>query len=96
MMQLQQAGVAAGIVANAEDLCRRDPHLQARRYWARLATAEGGSLEYDGVPFIMSETPGRVDAPGPLLGEHSDAVLRRVLGLTTEAVAALRADDTIL
>ncbi len=95
MMVLQRAGIAAGVVANAEDLCRRDRQLQARQYWARIPTPEGDFVELDGVPFKMSETPGCVRAPGPLLGEHTDAILRRVLGMNADAIAALRAADVI-
>lgn len=95
MTRLQRAGVAAGVVANAEDLCRRDPHLQARGYWARVTTPEGDSVECDGVPFKMSATPGHIDAAGPLLGEHTDAVLQRVLNLSPEAIAALRSDRIV-
>jgi len=90
MQQLQRGGVAAGVVANAEDLCRRDPHLQARQYWARVTTPEGDSVDCDGVPIKLSETPGYIAAPGPLLGEHSDAVLQRVLHLGPETIMALR------
>jgi len=96
MAVLQAAGVAAGVVADAEDLCRRDPHLQARQYWARIATPEGDVVEVDGVPFKMSETPGRVCTPGPLLGEHTDAILQRVLGMNTGTIAALRAAEVIV
>jgi crotonobetainyl-CoA:carnitine CoA-transferase CaiB-like acyl-CoA transferase len=95
MTHLQSAGVAAGVVANAEDLCRRDQHLQARGYWARIATPEGETVEFDGVPFKMSETPGQVRGPGPLLGEHTDSVLQSVLGLSAATVAELRAADII-
>jgi crotonobetainyl-CoA:carnitine CoA-transferase CaiB-like acyl-CoA transferase len=90
MTTLQRAGVAAGLVASAEDLCRRDPQLQAREYWSRIRSAEGDIVELDGVPVKLSETPGRVDAPGPLLGEHTETVLRRVLHLTPGAIGALR------
>jgi crotonobetainyl-CoA:carnitine CoA-transferase CaiB-like acyl-CoA transferase len=60
-----------------------------------VATPEGDSVECDGVPFKMSETPGHIDAPGPLLGEHTDAVLQRVLHLTAQEVAALRAERIV-
>ena len=96
MAVLQGAGVAAGLVANAEDLCRRDPHLQARQYWARIATPEGDVVEVDGVPFKMSATAACVRTPGPLLGEHTDAILQRVLGMNAEAIAALRAAEVIV
>jgi formyl-CoA transferase len=44
----------------------------------------------------MSETPGGVRAPGPLLGEHTAAVLQRVLHMTTETIAGLRAANVIV
>ena len=96
MTHLQRAGIAAGLVANAEDLCRHDPHLQARGYWARVPTPEGGAVELDGVPVTLSATPGAVRAAGPLLGEHTDAVLQRVLGMSPATIAALRAAKVVV
>ncbi len=95
MTILQAAGVAAAVVSNAEDLCRRDPHLQARQYWVRMPTPEGDVVELDGIPCRLSETPGRVRAAGPLLGEHTDTVLHEILGLSTTEIAALRAANVI-
>jgi crotonobetainyl-CoA:carnitine CoA-transferase CaiB-like acyl-CoA transferase len=37
----------------------------------------------------------RPPAPPPLLGEHTDEVLREVAGLDGERIAALRASKTI-
>ena len=96
MTLLQRAGIAAGVVANAEDLCRRDPHLQARGYWAQVPTPEGATVEGDGVPVQLSATPGAVRTPGPLLGEQTDAVLQRVLGMRAAAITALRAAKVIV
>ena len=95
MIQLQRAGIAAGLVANAEDLCRLDPHLQARRYWAPVQAPEGGTFEFDGVPVRLSATPGAVRSTGPLLGEHTDAVLQRVLGMAAATIAELRAAKVV-
>ncbi len=86
---LQGAGIAAAVVADAEDLCRHDPQLRARGYWVTVPTPEGDSVTLDGIPFQLSDRPGFVDAPGPLLGEHTDAVLRRVLRLPAEEIAEL-------
>ena len=41
MARLQEAGIAAGVVANGEDL-DRDPQLRARGYWAQLPAQENG------------------------------------------------------
>jgi crotonobetainyl-CoA:carnitine CoA-transferase CaiB-like acyl-CoA transferase len=92
---LQQAGISASVVANAEDLCRHDPQLQARGYWVRVPTPEGDYVDLDGIPVRLSDTPGSVASPGPLLGEHTDAVLREVLQLTAGDIGALRAAHVI-
>ena len=97
MTRLQEADVAAGVVANGEDL-DRDPQLRARGYWARLPAQEGGKTEeviLDGPPFKLSQTPGYVATPGPLLGEHTDSVLRRLLNYSDQQIAQLKAEKVI-
>jgi CoA:oxalate CoA-transferase len=47
------------------------------------------------VPVKLSETPGSVRAPAPLLGQHTDEVLHEYLGMTDAEVAALRRDGVI-
>jgi crotonobetainyl-CoA:carnitine CoA-transferase CaiB-like acyl-CoA transferase len=94
MTLLQQAGVAAGVVANGEDV-DRDPQLRARGYWARVKTPEGDEVVLDGTPVKLSATPGYIAAPGPLLGEHTDAVLRRLLSYSDEHIAQLKAERVI-
>jgi benzylsuccinate CoA-transferase BbsF subunit len=95
MELLQRAGVAAGHVADAADLCARDPQLAARRHFVDVPTPEGGSVRMDGPAFLLSETPAAVRGPGPLLGEHTDEVLRTVLGLSDDEVAGLRAEGVV-
>jgi len=92
---LQRAGVAAGVVANAEDLCARDPQLAARGHFVDVPTPEGRSVRIDGPPFVLSETPARVSGPGPLLGEHTDEVLATLLGMRADEIGALREDRIV-
>ena len=97
MTRLQEVGIAAGVVANGEDL-DRDPQLRARGYWAQLPAQENGKTEdviLDGPPFKLSQTPGYVAAPGPLLGEHTDSVLRRLLNYSNQKIAQLKAERVI-
>lgn len=94
MRLLQQAGVAAGVVTNGEDL-DHDPQLRARDYWARVKTPEGDEVVLDGTPVKLSATPGYVAAPGPLLGEHTESVLRRLLGYSEEHITQLQAARVI-
>ncbi len=94
MTRLQQAGVAAGVVANGEDL-DRDPQLRARGYWAQVPTPEGEEVVLDGTPIKMSTTPGYVAAPGSLLAEHTEAVLKRLLHYSDEQIVQLKADRVV-
>jgi crotonobetainyl-CoA:carnitine CoA-transferase CaiB-like acyl-CoA transferase len=48
-----------------------------------------------GAPVRLSETPGSVRTPAPTLGEHTDRVLRELLGLDADEVASLRATGAI-
>ncbi|MGZ5332301.1 MAG: CaiB/BaiF CoA transferase family protein [Solirubrobacterales bacterium] len=47
-----------------------------------------------GVPVKMSRTPGRVEAPGPSLGEHTDEVLEAA-GYSAEQIAALKESGAV-
>lgn len=94
MTLLQQAGVPAGVVANAEDM-DRDPQLRARGYWAQVKTPEGEDVVLDGPPIQLSATPGYLAAPGPLLGEHTESVLHQLLGYSAAEIATLKAERVV-
>jgi len=78
MVLLQRAGVAAGRVSDAIDLCARDPQLAAWGFFVTVATPEGETVHVGGPPLRLSETPAAVTAAGPLLGEHTTTVLREL------------------
>jgi len=50
-------------------------HVRAREMVVSLDQPGAGPVRQLGVPVKMSRTPGRVDAPGPALGEHTAEVL---------------------
>jgi CoA:oxalate CoA-transferase len=54
-----------------------------------------GPIRIAGSPIRLSETPGTVRTPAPLLGEHSAEVLREVLGYPEERIDALKAEGVI-
>jgi len=49
-----------------------------------------GRVRSVGPPVRMSDTPGRVRTPAPLLGEHTEEVLSSRLGLTAAEITRLR------
>lgn len=86
-MLLQQAGVAAGLVAKQSDLFD-DPQLQDWGFFAWREHKVMGASPYDGLMSHLSKTPGDV-APAPLLGEHYEEILNGILKFSDEEVAEL-------
>jgi crotonobetainyl-CoA:carnitine CoA-transferase CaiB-like acyl-CoA transferase len=67
----------------------------ARGALVETAHPRAGKVRMVGAPVRLSETPGSVRTPAPMLGEHTDLVLRDLLGLDAPAIAALRASGAI-
>ena len=80
---LQEAGVPAGIVQNAEDIAR-DPHLRAREFFVPLSHPVLGSVLADRSPIRFGEATTPSWKPAPLLGEDNRYVFKDLLGLTEE------------
>lgn len=92
--QLTAAGVPCGSVRNFQELFD-DPQLAAREMITQIEHATIGQLRTLGVPVKLSGTPGAVRTPPPTLGQHTDAVLQRDLGLSADAIAGLRRQQVI-
>ena len=88
MVQLQDAGVPAGVVQSQADLWE-DPQVAHRGFFQWLDHAECGPMPYDGLTYHLSKTPGALRMPQALVGQHNAEILSEVLGLDTEAVALL-------
>ena len=89
MNMLQQAGVPSGVVQTSQDILDRDPHMQTRGFYQYMEHAETGVSAYDGPAAKLSLTPGYHSAPAPLLGEHTQDVCQRILGLSEDEIADL-------
>jgi crotonobetainyl-CoA:carnitine CoA-transferase CaiB-like acyl-CoA transferase len=54
-----------------------------------------GPLRQVGIPIKLSETPGSLGSPPPLLGEHNDQVFSQLLGLPESEIENLRSKGII-
>lgn len=72
-----------------------DPHYQARDTVTTIDHPELGQLRMQGVVPRLSLTPGRIDHPGPELGEHNEEIYIGELGLTEADLARLRREEVI-
>jgi benzylsuccinate CoA-transferase BbsF subunit len=88
MKRMQAAGVPAGIAARGEDLVA-DPQLNHRGTHVVLEHPEIGPHIYQPPPYRLSKTPPELTMPAPCIGQHNEYILKDVLGMSDEEVAAL-------
>jgi len=85
--ELLRAGIPAAALATSLDLVESN-HLNERGFWE---AHRAGVLP--GLPWRASF--GRTSGPAPELGADTDAVLREVLRLSSDEIAALRASGAL-
>ncbi|WP_373386548.1 CaiB/BaiF CoA transferase family protein [Pseudomonas alcaligenes] len=91
---LEEAGVPCGPINDLAQVFA-DPQVQARGLRLDLANGLGSSTPQVASPLRLSATPVDYRLAPPLLGEHSDAILQRLLGLDAAQIASLRAAGVV-
>ena len=87
--QLEAVGVPCGPINDLAQVFA-DPQVQARGLAMQLPHALAGLVPQVASPIRLSGTPVEYRNAPPLLGEHTQEILERVLGLDSVAVKALR------
>lgn len=90
---LGRAGVPVGPVMDSGDLFASE-HLRARGMLVEIEHPTRGRMTLFGCPIRLSDSPVEIACP-PLLGEHTDEVLRAELCLAEDDIAALHAAGTV-
>lgn len=91
---LQALGVAAFPSMSSKDLVE-DEQLNGRGFFARLSHPTVGTQTHTGIPWVLTNAPNGVRFPAPLLGQHTDEVLRYVLGYSAEKIAQLKEQQVL-
>ncbi len=92
---LAEAGVVAGPSYEAQDLIA-DPHVRSHDMLVEVPVAgRDEPVRVHGNPIKFSHSPEGPTTKWPLIGEHTQEVLRSDLGLTDADLEALRADEII-
>jgi crotonobetainyl-CoA:carnitine CoA-transferase CaiB-like acyl-CoA transferase len=86
---LEAAGVPCGPINDLAQVFA-DPQVKARGLRIDLPNSLGSTTPQVASPLRLSETPVQYRNAPPLLGEHTEQVLTRHLGLNAEQIAALR------
>ncbi len=85
---LLDAGFPAAPIHNYQQVFE-DPHTIAREMMVEMDHPVEGRVKGLGIPVKLSETPGEIRRPAPLLGEHTEETLSG-LGYSEEEIADLR------
>jgi crotonobetainyl-CoA:carnitine CoA-transferase CaiB-like acyl-CoA transferase len=91
---MAKAAIPAGPVNTVAEVLE-DPQIDAREMIKHLTHPEYGPIRVLGLPVKLSDTPGIVEGPPPIFGEHNRFVLA-MLGYTENTIAGLEKDGTLV
>ncbi|MDD5557623.1 MAG: CaiB/BaiF CoA-transferase family protein [bacterium] len=89
----EEAGIPAGPILSVEEALT-NPQSTVREMVLTTDHPKVGPLRSIGIPVKLSGTPGGVSSPPPLLGEHTEEVLREI-GYSAAEIGSMRADGVI-
>ena len=92
--KLRAVGVPCGPINSVAEALN-DPHTLARNMVCAINHPAAGEVKLVGIPFRMNGTPPAVRRPPPLLGEHTEEVLGKELGVDSARLAQLRGAKVI-
>lgn len=91
---LDKATIPAGPINEITDLSN-DPQLNAREMFVSFPGTQHGEVQTIGNPVKLSESPVTYCLRPPLLGEHTNEILGKRLGLTDQEIAKLQAEGIV-
>jgi formyl-CoA transferase len=91
---LEAAGVPCGPINSLEQVFA-EPQAVARGLKVELPHPSAGTVSLIRSPMRFSETPVEHGVPPPTLGQHSDEILRNLLGKSEAEVARLRSEGIV-
>ena len=91
---LEAAKVPCGAINHLGEVFA-DPQIEARKMVTRWQHPLNDSLRLVASPLKLSATPVRTDLPPPLLGQHTEEVLRSVLNYSAAQVSELKTNEVI-
>jgi formyl-CoA transferase len=91
---LEEAGVPAGPIYSIADIMR-DPHYIARGMFETVSLPDGTPVTLPTFGPKLSQTPGRTDWIGPVIGAHNEEVYSDLLGMDVEELSRLHEEGII-
>lgn len=72
-----------------------DPQVLHRNMLVEIKHPKASKILQIGIPIKFSETPGEIKLSPPLLGQHTEEILKHLLGYSKEKVNRLRQEGVI-
>ena len=94
LKRLRDAGVPAAPVNNV-DAAFAEPPVAEREMIVEYDHPQVGKVRLPGNPIKMDGMGETISIPAPMLGEHTDAILKSLLHLSAQEIAALRASGAV-
>jgi formyl-CoA transferase len=91
---LEAEGVPCGPI-NTLDEVFENPQVTARGMQINVPHPSAGQVKMVGSPINLSQTPVHYNAAPPLLGQHTEQILRELLGYTPEQLIQLKVAGVI-
>ena len=91
---LERESIPHSPINNIKQVCE-DPCINHRKMLAEIEQPQMGRIKIAGSPIHLSETPGQVYAPAPLLGEHTGEILKNLLGYSDADISRLQAEGVL-
>jgi len=91
---LSEKGIPCAPINTIDKVCS-DPQVLARNMVVEVEFPDGYKIKEPGNPIKLSETPGEIFAPPPLLGQHTREVLTDILKYTDEKIDELEKEGVI-
>ena len=79
---------------NNQSAVANDPQVIHNNTFVNIHHPKAGNLKVTNIPFTMSETPGAITRPSPMIGEHGPEILKE-LGYDEAAIETLLSDKII-
>jgi len=91
---LIKAGVPVGEV-NTIDKIIDDPNIKLREMIVEVEHPLAGKVKITDTPIKLSRTPGKIEKASPLLGQHTEEVLKELLGYCKKDIDNLKKEGVV-
>ena len=89
-----EKGIPAGPILSMDKVVNH-PQIKARDMIIEMPHPKIGKIKLTGIPVKLSETKGEPQSPPPLLGQHTEEVLKNILHYDDEKINQLKKEGVI-